>query len=296
MNRSMSNLPSPSRRAFLSTVSATALTVCVSHYSIGRTASAGTRIALLSDTHIHGDPHHEYRGFYPYENLKKAVEQVVGGEFTCSLLCGDAARLDGTKEDYLRLQELVKPLSDKMPLHMALGNHDDRNNFWSVFGAGDTARPLAGKKHVTVIDFEEQRWIVLDSLMYVDKTPGFLGEEQRNWLSQYLENHGDLPTILMVHHTLGPRDGELLDAERLIAIAQKHSHVKGIVFGHSHHWHIEKTGQLWFINLPALGYNFADTEPVGWVTAELSRNSLQLKLNPIAGNLQGELQSKTIDW
>lgn len=286
----------PTRRAFLSAASVAAVGLSVQKWAIAGPNVGPQTIALISDTHIHTDPTNEYRGFRPSENLKTTVEQILKREFACTLLCGDAARANGQKTDYERLKEFVTPLQNKMPMHIALGNHDDRDNFWSVFHANTDAKPLAGKKHVSVIDFGSQRWVVLDSLMYVDKVPGFLGEEQRDWLDKLLSENPAMPTILMVHHTLGPHDGELLDAERLIAIAHKHSNVHGIIFGHSHQWSITEIDGLWHINLPAVGYNFADTQPVGWVSAELTDRSLQLDLQAIAGNKTPELMSKKITW
>lgn len=284
------------RRAFISAAGVAAVGLTVQKWAIANANLGPQRIALISDTHIHTDPTNEYRGFRPSENLKTSVGQILQQDFACTLLCGDAARANGQKGDYERLKEFVKPLQDKMPLHIALGNHDDRDNFLSVFPSASGTKPLAGKKHVSVIDFGVQRWIVLDSLMYVDKVPGFLGEEQRDWLDKYLSEGSKIPTILMVHHTLGPHDGELLDAERLIAIAHKHSNVRGIIFGHSHVWSINEIDGLWHINLPAVGYNFADVQPVGWVAAELTERSLQLDLKAVGGNMTPELMTKKISW
>lgn len=284
------------RRQFLTSLGASTLALSLRHISLGQGKSGTMKIALLSDTHLHADPSHEYRGFRPYDNLVEASKQVLKSDVEFALLCGDAARLDGKKEDYDQLRNLLEPINSKMKMEIALGNHDDRANFWKVFEDKPIDKTLAGKKHVSVADLGPQRWIILDSLMYVDKAPGFLGQEQRDWLDKFLGSDSTRPVVLMVHHTLGQRDGDLLDTERLLAIAKKHSHVKGIVFGHSHQWRIEQREKLWLINLPALGYNFTDDQLIGWAKAELRPDELLLTLSAIGGNMAEHGRTHTLHW
>jgi 3',5'-cyclic AMP phosphodiesterase CpdA len=278
----------------MASFAATALTI--QHKVYASPAASEFSLALLSDSHIAADPANEYRGFRPTENLAKVIAQVVQSPSQHALLCGDAARLEGKADDYQQLKKLLVPLQSKMSIEIALGNHDDRANFWSVFGKPDSNSPLAGKKHVTVADLGPQRWIVLDSLMYVDKVPGFLGTDQRGWLKKLLEQEQAKPVFLMVHHTLGEGDGDLLDTERLLSIAHAFPQVKGIVFGHSHRWSIEKKNSLWWINLPAIGYNFGEDQPVGWVQAQLSPSELKLTLQAIGGNQRDHLKTQTLTW
>lgn len=284
------------RRHFLTTLGASTLALSLRHVSLGQGTSEAMKIALLSDTHLHAEPSHEYRSFRPYDNLVQASKEVLASEAKFAMLCGDAARLEGKTEDYVQLKKLLEPITSKMKMEIALGNHDDRANFWTVFKDRPIDKTLSGKKHVSVADLGPQRWIVLDSLMYVDKTPGFLGKEQRDWLDKFLGSDLTRPVVLMVHHTLGQRDGDLLDTERLLAIANKHPNVKAIVFGHSHQWRIEQREKLWLINLPALGYNFADDQPIGWVKAELRTNELLLTLSVIGGNKTDHDKTQTLKW
>ncbi|MFN9981374.1 MAG: hypothetical protein ACK53Y_15725, partial [bacterium] len=65
------------RRQFLTSASLFGLTLSVTQYSAGNQTQSSTRIALLSDTHIHTDPSNAYRGFRPHANLERAVKQVV---------------------------------------------------------------------------------------------------------------------------------------------------------------------------------------------------------------------------
>src|SRR5438128_2057491 len=86
-------------------------------------------LALLSDTHVPADPKNEYRKFFPYENLKSVVLQVLEARPEAVILNGDAARLTGEVADYEALKGLLGPLAVQAPVYIGMGNHDDRDNF-----------------------------------------------------------------------------------------------------------------------------------------------------------------------
>jgi hypothetical protein len=119
----------------------------------------------------------------------------------------------------------------------------------------------------------------------VDRVAGLLGKSQRNWLTQYVAQHADKPTMLMVHHTLGDEDGELLDASFLKTLASQNKHVQAIFYGHSHVFEIKKLDHVHLVNLPAVGYNFRDDQPVGWMSAETKSDSMTLTMHAIAGDM-----------
>ncbi|HHJ10045.1 MAG TPA: hypothetical protein ENK25_04035, partial [Bacteroidetes bacterium] len=91
------------------------------------------RFAFFSDTHIPADKDNHYRGFYMVKNLKKIVPQIVESEVHSAIITGDLARLEGKQEDYKKLKQLLDPLAGKIPVAMALGNHDRRDHFLEVF-------------------------------------------------------------------------------------------------------------------------------------------------------------------
>ena len=208
------------------------------------------RFALLSDTHIAMDPKDENRGFKPATNLQVVVQQVCDGQYESAFLNGDAARLEGKQEDYDHLKKLLAPMAERCPVAIGLGNHDDRDTFKKVFETKETPEAKEASRHVTVVDSHFVRWILLDSLLFVNKTPGHLGKQQRTWLRNYLASAGNKPTLIMVHHTLGDNDGELLDARELLEIAKGAPAVKGIFYGHSHKYEFKRDGKLHLINLP----------------------------------------------
>jgi len=257
---------------------------------------AAFRMALLSDTHIPADPEGQYRGFFPVRNLESVLPGVLKAQPEAALICGDAARLTGETGDYEALKRLLAPLAEQVPIHIGLGNHDDRANFFGVFDQVPPGRQEVAGKHVSVIERPALRGIVLDSLLYVDRVAGLLGKAQRQWLADYLESVDNRPTVLFVHHTLGDGDGDLLDADRMFELLRPHPKVKAIFFGHSHVWGITERAGVHLVNLPAVGYNFRDQDPVGWVEAEFTSAGVDLTLHATAGNQAEDGKRQFLTW
>jgi Icc protein len=254
------------------------------------------RWAFLADTHIPENINDNYRKFYPYQNLQKVIPQILSVQPDGVAIAGDLARLEGKVGDYANLKKLLKPVAGKTPIFMALGNHDNRDNFLSLFNNTPGEKQPVGGKHVVVVNKQPIRLIILDSLFYVNKVPGLLGKAQRQWLGDYLRKCDDTPTILCFHHTLGDGDGDLLDVPRLFDLIKPIRKVKAIFYGHSHEYGYSEFEGIHLINLPAMGYNFSDTEPVGWVEARLTAKGGDFTLHVVAGNKEKDGYVTKLTW
>lgn len=287
----------PNRRQFLATLAA-----------IPAAAVAGgseTRWAWLSDTHIAKDPADVVRGFHPHDNLRKVVSQVLESAPHSALIDGDLARLRGLPGDYPQFRSLIEPLAAKMPVGLVLGNHDNRKNFLAAFGVtpaqasgalGFGKRRRIKNKYVVTLGNPPTRLILLDSLFRTDIVAGLLGKAQRTWLENYLASATPMPTLLFVHHTLDDGDSSLLDVDRLFRIIKPHRMVKAIVYGHSHAYKFDTWNGIHLVNIPAVGYNFTPTEPIGWVETRLSAAGADLTLHAIGGNMAGDGKTTSISW
>lgn len=261
-----------------------------------KNAKETTHWAFLADTHIPADVDNNYRGFYPYQNLQKITPDITSISPEGVTIAGDLARLTGELGDYTNLKKLLSPLAEKTPVFMALGNHDNRDNFLKVFKENlGEKQPVKGK-HVVVVNKAHVRLIMLDSLLYANKVPGLLGKAQRQWLETYLKKCDDTPTILCFHHTLGDDDGDLLDVLRLFRIIEPIRKVKAIVYGHSHAYRFSQFEGIHLINLPAVGYNFSDDQPVGWVEAHLRNQGGNFVLHAAGGNKELDGQTTQLTW
>lgn len=286
------------RRSFLKTIAAASGALVVSGCAtrIGSDRKQELHLALLSDTHVPADRKGEFRGFNPWQNLSRTIPEVVSARPDGVLLNGDAARLEGHEADYAQVKTLLEPVAAFAPVYIGMGNHDDRTQFAKVFKTPAGLRQPLKNKHVLVVDEDWMRFIVLDSLLYTNKTAGLLGKEQRAWLANYLQANQDKPTIIFVHHTLGDGDGECLDARELFEIVQPRKNVKAIFYGHSHVWNLAQRDHLKLVNLPAVGYNFADNQPVGWVDARFDPHGVNLTLHAFGGNRAEDGKATRIDW
>ena len=289
-----------SRRSFLAH-SAAAL-AGISVLRTGWTAEPATvvRLALLSDTHIPENPDVTAREVNMTTNLQQVVREVLAQQPQPSgvLINGDCAYLKGLPTDYQNLASCLAPIRDAgLPLHLTMGNHDNRDVLYEVIASQRPQQTLVNSKHVTVLETPVANWFLLDSLMEVNVVTGQLGEEQRGWLTKALDDRADKPAIVMAHHTPqfeappeGQRWGGIQDTAELFEILQARAHVKAYIYGHSHNWSVTRRERLHLINLPPVAYVFAAGKPNGWVSATVHASGLTLELRTIdpAHPQQGE--------
>ncbi|HNY80808.1 MAG: metallophosphoesterase [Sedimentisphaerales bacterium] len=261
-----------------------------------QTPTYTSRWAFLADIHIASDPNDHSGEFYPHRNLEKVLEQVLAQPPAGMMIAGDVARLQGLTDDYAQVHRLLAPLDGKVPVYMALGNHDNRANILAQFrNPPGRIQPVKGK-YVTIVDAGPMRLVLLDSLVKTNETPGLLGKVQRDWLKTYLAESDDTPLLLCFHHSLRDTDGELLDSPRLFEIIEPVPKVKALVYGHSHDYAFGMHEGIALINLPAVGYSFNREIPVGWVEANLSARGGQFTLHAVAGNTSIDGQVTSLTW
>ncbi len=258
------------------------------------------RWALLSDTHIAADRTAILRDVNMTEHLETAVRGVraLASRPAGVFVNGDCAVLKGLAEDYATFSTLIMPLREaSLPLHLTLGNHDDRDIFRTSLKNALPAAPPLASKHVSIVEGASANWFLLDSLDQVNKTPGTLGDEQRAWLAKALDAHTAKPALVMVHHNpisaIPEKKTGLLDAEQLLAVLLPRHHVKALFFGHTHTWRFAEKDGLHLVNLPAVAYPFAATEVTGWVDAKLSEKGAALTLH--AHDTQHAAHGKTTE-
>ncbi len=285
------------RRQFLKTTIAIASGLTA--FGSSRTAIARTsepaHWAFLSDTHIAADPDQKYRGFCPYQNLSEIRNQILVSPPEGLVVTGDLARLKGHEADYKNFRELVAPLAQERPVHLATGNHDDRENFLHAFQKSYHPAWVVNGKHMLTVNAGPVKLIVLDSLLFVDLPWGRLGRGQRNWLRTYLNACDEIPVVLMLHHPVIGKDA-LWDAEAFLEIVRPMAKVKAIVYGHSHRFGYSQIDGIHLINIPATGYNSENGQPVGWVDARLGVNEGIFTLHALEGNTRLDGDTTRLRW
>ncbi|MGV3483579.1 MAG: metallophosphoesterase family protein [Planctomycetaceae bacterium] len=281
-----------SRRSFLTQGTAAIAGLSVVRYGWGdQPATNPNVLALLSDTHIPESPEVSARGTNMTANLTQVVQEITQlvTKPAGVIINGDCAYLKGLSADYENLARCVAPLGDAgLPLHVTMGNHDDRAQLYASFQAKRPDQPIVEAKHVTVIETPRANWFLLDSLTQVNVVTGELGAVQREWLAQALAARTDKPAFVIVHHNpqfeppaADQPWGGIRDTKELMALLTRHKQVKALIFGHSHNWSIARHGDLNLVNLPPVAYVFAAGKPNGWVRAEVLEDRLVLELRTI---------------
>lgn len=210
------------------------------------------------------------------------------------LIVGDLAFRDGQPGDYRTFVDLIEPLrSAGVPLHLTLGNHDDRDHFRTALEPHDSA--VVGKQ-VSLIDEPDVRFVLLDSLDRVNVTPGLLGQSQLRWLGDQLDAAPQKSTIVAVHHNLAHASGALQDTDALLAELRPRRQVKGIIFGHTHVWDVKEQDGVHTINLPASAYPFAPDQPLGWCRLQLAQEGAELSLHCLGGDRRHDRQRLPLRW
>lgn len=275
------SLPAPSRRRFLTSLGAAVVSLPFARISAAEVDE--DLIAILNDTHI-GEK--QPAGSPIPQHLKDTVDWLLAlpKRPAAVLINGDLALKDGQPGDYAFLAKLIQPLRDAgLPVHLTMGNHDNRDVFYQVMKAEKPAQALVAAKHVIVVPARRANFFLLDSLQQVNVAPGELGAEQLAWLGKTLDAHADKPAVIVAHHN--PRlggdplhfPGGLIDSQPLWDALAARRQVKAYVHGHIHHRSLARHADIHIINTPATSYVAkAETSTTGWTMARLRDDGMTI--------------------
>ena len=194
----------------------------------------------MSDLHLVPSPELAH-GLDTAERLVLGVESI-NQEYPDADLCVLAGDLveRGDQEAYQCLKAIMRSL--KIPYYLALGNHDDRETFLSVF---DRAHCDSNGYVQRVIDQKGYRVIVLDSVE-AGRHTGVLCDKRLAWLRDQLSGALDRPVIVIIHHHVNKvrffMDEYLLEnPNELLDVLHIHPDVRHVISGHVH---ISTTGVI----------------------------------------------------
>jgi predicted phosphodiesterase len=318
-------LPPISRRRFLTTsVAGVAAIVLGPRWSTA--AAAGQRdpdrIALLSDIHCPANPKSSERGVNMTQHFQQAIAQVLELEKSdrrpaAAIVSGDCAYHTGDVEDYQALLGVIAPLAEAgLPIHMAMGNHDERQHFaqtvpYQKLGANAAQRAM-DSRHLLLLRSPRVDWVLLDSCDKVNASPGLLGPEQLDRLKGLLDapERSNKPVIVVVHHepisaprpATGPASTQpvkkpsLVDARGLLDLLLPRKQVKAVVYGHTHVWSVQQLDGLHMVNLPAVAYVFDAAQPSAWVDCRLADEGMRLELHCLKANHPKQGEAADLRW
>lgn len=183
------------------------------------------------------------------------------------VLSGDLTN-NGDVSAYEWLKNLLDELSPDYPVVMALGNHDRREGFYTIF-PNEAAGPAAPLDHVLSVDGLDI--VVLDSSL-PQRVGGDWEVGQIDWLRHTLASLAGRPKLLVIHHPPmldpngPPNDWASLSAsatEALRAALAGHP-IVGILCGHIH---LNRASQWHGIPVFTGAGHHAETDPLDLTTA-----------------------------
>jgi 3',5'-cyclic-AMP phosphodiesterase len=276
-------LPPISRRRFLRRTLLAAAGIAMAPKAFAaQKETDGNFWALFSDPHVAADRALVHNNVNMAEHFEAVAREMLAlpampaGIF----VNGDCAFNNGEKSDYATFARLLEPLR-QAPIHLTLGNHDNREHFLDALKSKETATQPVADKLTLMVSAPKVNWFVLDSLDKTLVTPGVLGKPQLDWLAKKLDENADKPALVMLHHNPGLTANVpgLTDTAALLEVIRPRKQVKAYFFGHTHAWSVTKDDSgIHFINLPPTGYVFTAGKPSGWVHATVSENAMKLEL------------------
>ena len=186
----------------------------------------------LTDLHL-VPPSQKLWGFDPFARLNLCLADIAkyhaDAEF-CAI-SGDLTER-GDVETFVALKERLKRFP--LPVHLMLGNHDDRANFLKTF---DGADEYGFVQHRLVQS--AQHFLFLDTLKGGPSSAGLYDEPRRKWLKGMLADAGGAPVYIFMHHPPFKIHHSLMDlipledGEGFGDMLAGHN-LRHIFFGHAH--------------------------------------------------------------
>ncbi len=229
------------------------------------------KIIILSDLHLLAEGALSL-GLDTAERLRIGVETINArhADADFCLIAGDLADL-GQKAAYESLAEILADLT--IPVHITIGNHDDRATFLEVFGPDYASETGFIDK---VIDAKGYRVILLDSAIELGRHDGRLEQSQLDWLQARLLEAEDRPVIVVLHHHANPLRTEvdqiiLQNGDELADVLNIHPDVRQVIAGHVHYTSTAMWKGIPFTTLA--GGHYSVSIPLGPPFAEMERLS-----------------------
>lgn len=191
------------------------------------------KLIHLTDPHLVA-PGERLWGVEPLARFDLALKDIAAfhPDADCVVITGDLTER-GDPAAYAALKERLADFS--LPTVLMLGNHDDRDAYFSAFA--DAPRDKHGFAQ-GVRETEAGTLIFLDTLK-PGAGAGAFCEKRRDWLAGALDEAGDAPVFIFMHHPpfdiAMPRLDriKLEEADAFAALLQDRA-IGHIFFGHVH--------------------------------------------------------------
>jgi len=298
-------LPPITRRQFVAgSLAASTVSLLAEQLPAANRQFDADRFALLSDIHISKNSEKIYSmagiAVNMAESLAQAIREILALDPlpATAIIAGDCADQIGLSGDYTVVADLLTPLRvSGVSVHMMLGNHDHRENFFNAFPeVKPKGEPDVLGKHVSMVASPHANWFLLDTLEGTNESSGTLGKAQLDWIDATLSDHADKPALVIGHHDPARRKAALVDFDALYKVMVSHKQVKAYFYGHTHRWEHPFGDRIHLINLPTTAWIFDVRQPRGWVDARVHADGVTLVLNTLNKNDPANSETVQLSW
>jgi Icc protein len=187
------------------------------------------RIAQITDIHLLAEPGAKLYGVDTAISMQKILEAITRLSPPPDLMIatGDLAE-DGSKATYNRFGNILSSVN--IPVYVLAGNHDD------IAEMHDSLT----KENINFVDkarMDSWAFMFVNSQV-VGESYGFISRDEMSLLKGNLEDAGELPVIVALHHTpmpICPRANcQLQNATEFNQLINDFPNVKGVIAGHTH--------------------------------------------------------------
>jgi len=236
----------------------------------------------ISDLHMLTSETETNHGISPYKRLEHAINSIDNLEYPPSfaIITGDLST-GGTVEGYELVRRHTKQL-EKMGIQtmLAMGNHDDRENYRQVFRKKPSRDPIYYTE-----EYGELQIVVLDTHNTGFQSPseriGLFEGEQLDWLSGVLTKDPARPTVIALHHPVcgSPHkvlSGRLFDEKQRDEFYKVMSkgNVLALFYGHLHHSQVTTVDGVLHVQAGSMVMELNMNEEEYWLANTSSYNQV----------------------
>ena len=189
------------------------------------------RVLQITDTHLFADSSGCLLGLNTEQSLQAVIAKIQAEHLQSDLILatGDLTH-DGTPAAYQRIFSHLESFG--LPVFCLPGNHDEALTLQQSLNDGLI-------QYVEHAHHGNWHFIFLDSTI-PDSEKAHLTQETLQTLEKHLQSAPDTNTLICLHHQPVPTGSEWLDtmavdnASEFLALLEKHSQVRGVLWGHVH--------------------------------------------------------------
>lgn len=205
-------------------------------------------VAQLTDLHLFAQRDRSLFGLSTHDSLQAVLARLcqLEPQPDLLLLTGDISQ-DETDISYYHLQDYIAPL--KTPTYWIPGNHDNLPLMQRLLDRP----PISTEKSFTAGGWH----FLLLSSWQPQCVHGQLTSESLEWLDNQLQEIGDKPTIITLHHPPCQINSDWMDAinlknsEDFFKIIDRYPQIKLVLFGHIHQEFTTQRRGVYYLGSPS---------------------------------------------